>query len=81
MTAKEQLQKRVATLTEEEAERALHALDSEPRAMAKGGRDESSEGRRLSFFAVGDGSADNASERVEELVGAAITRRQRRPAS
>ncbi|HLI32723.1 MAG TPA: CopG family transcriptional regulator [Solirubrobacteraceae bacterium] len=31
---------------------------------------------RLSFFAVGDGSPRNASERVDELVGKSVRRRR-----
>jgi Ribbon-helix-helix protein, copG family len=34
------------------------------------------EGGRLSFFAIGEGSSDDASERVDELVREAIERRR-----
>jgi len=43
MTAKELLLKRAPTLTEEEAERALHALDAEPASSAGEGIDEPDE--------------------------------------
>ena len=39
MTAKELLEKRFPTLTEEEAERALLALDAEPRATGEDGEE------------------------------------------
>lgn len=82
MTAKELLLKRVPTLSEEEAERALLALDAEPRPTIEEDRDGPAASGRLSFFAVGEGSADNASERVDELVGAIFSRRhQQRSAS
>ncbi len=35
-------------------------------------------GRPLAFFAVGNGGPANASERVDEYVGRAITRRRKR---
>lgn len=33
----------------------------------------------LGFFAVGDGSPEDVSERVDEFVGEAVARRRRRP--
>ncbi len=40
-----------------------------------------SAGGRLGFFGVGDGEPEDASERVDELVGRAVARRRAGPAA
>jgi len=80
MTAREKLIRDVLDLPEGEIEPVAEFIASRRENGTTSPARPAQPGKvgRLSFFAIGDGSPDNASERVEELVGEIIDRRHPR---